>query len=167
MIALFLRSFDPHSRAKHNFYVLILCVVQWCWLINWGWGWLINWGWGWFVSWSWFVSWLVFWVFWLSGVCYFSNVTTISIRIRSVGNSLNATIREVYGVRSSQGLAVGSFGSVESGSGVVISYTILKSEWFWGFVISSWVGRCVVWGRMVCNRSSHKGEHNSESKHIR
>merc|ERR1719384_1174544 len=119
--------------------------------------------WGWLVCWGSLVGWLVFWVVWFTGVGNIRNISTI--RISGVGDSLDTAIGKVDGVGSRQGLSIGGFRSVEFGSRVVIGYSIFESEWFWGFIISSWGmmrgSGWVVWSSS--GSKSHEGRHNSKS----
>jgi hypothetical protein len=66
--------------------------------------------------------------------------------IGGVGNSLDTAIGKVYLVRSRDSFAISDFGSLEVSSRVFISYSVLESVWFWGFIIYLWFAVSWSWG---------------------
>merc|ERR1712055_843187 len=82
----------------------------------------------------------------LTRVLYISNIATVGI-IHLVGNSLSSAIREGNRVGSGGGIAISVLSSLEVGSRVVISYSIV--EGIDSRLIIAWlfVGRSSMVGR--------------------
>ena len=107
--------------------------------------------WGCVVNWSWFVSWSFVFT-WGSFICYFHNVSRVSIS-SVVFDYLSTAIRKEDTVFSGGRVAVTTFISSKSHSSVFISYGIFILVFSWDIsvcwlMISSWFG-VVGWGRFV------------------
>ena len=103
----------------------------------------------------------------LSGVGNISNISTISI-INLVGNSLGSAIRKCNRVGSTGSITISILSSIELGSRVIISYSIVESI-HWRLIIAglmvSWGSRSItIPGGKVSRSSSNKSKQNKYLK---
>jgi len=115
------------------------------------WGSVVSWSWG--MVWGWVGSWVVWLSFWVDWGTFVFDISDESVVVVSgVGDSLDTSVGKVDLVRSSGYLAIRGFLGVEVSLGVVISNSVLESEWGWGVffwgMIRSWswsMIRCWSW----------------------
>ena len=119
-----------------------------------GWGWFVCWGWS-MISWG-FVDWFVGIVTWGSLVCYFNNISGISVSSVVLDN-LGTAIREDYTVFTISRVTISSFVGSKVDSSIFIGYGVfvlvlgwdISVSWcFVGWSVVSW-SWLVYWGWLV------------------
>ena len=84
--------------------------------------------------------WFSFWVCCYTFIFDISNITIVVVS--GVCYSLDATIREMYGIRAAYNLTIGIFWCSKVSPRVIILSGIFVSVWFGGFII--------MWSLAIC-----------------
>ena len=111
-------------------------------MVNWRRGWVVNWLRGWVVG-------LGFRVGGNTLILDIGYVTIWTIRIGGVGDNLGATIGKGNSVGARHNLGIRGLAGSELGTGLVISNSVLKGVWLWGWLMVWCRGMVGCWGWVV------------------